>query len=321
MMKPVQLLQFSLNCSRDVSSSLFGRGAVQPFHWIRSGREMMPERTDLGGSRMAARGTWKGLELAVLPLSDVAGRRRSTEFRTYPPNEDCRKVFVRIILFLLAPTAKGRGKQYRTESPIRSSHPACMHACIRRARGGFRSSVSRSSGEEYDLNSSGRRLNSPASRRRTAHVVRSRSVGGIQGSNRMEKRTSDEQEADDETKKLVAKVDWRGDCLGYLQRSDSLLHCSLFCNEGDAEEVASSMKSEDEEEAFELLEKYDEDTDLISSSTMVPRPPCGIKEASILDYDDASRLSCFIPQGFPPPDHALSPVRLAPSSRVYPKIF
>ncbi|RWW07788.1 hypothetical protein GW17_00028813 [Ensete ventricosum] len=180
MMKPVQLLQFSLNCSRDVSSSLFGRGAVQPFHWIRSGREMMPERTDLGGSRMAARGTWKGLELAVLPLSDVAGRRRSTEFRTYPPNEDCTKVFVRIILFLLAPTAKGRGKQYRTESPIRSSHPACMHACIRRARGGFRSSVSRSSGEEYDLNSSGRRLNSPASRRRTAHVVRSRSVGGIQ---------------------------------------------------------------------------------------------------------------------------------------------
>ncbi|RWW07789.1 hypothetical protein GW17_00028812 [Ensete ventricosum] len=177
----------------------------------------------------------------------------------------------------------------------------------------------------------------------------------------MEKRTSDEQEADDETKKLVAKgmccvhnpvfreplefwscvgttfliyftlsirqrsgsqlMDWRGDCLGYLQRSDSLLHCSLFCNEGDAEEVASSMKSEDEEEAFELLEKYDEDTDLISSSTMVPRPPCGIKEASILDYDDASRLSCFIPQGFPPPDHALSPVRLAPSSRVYPKIF
>ena len=61
------------------------------------------------------------------------------------------------------------------------------------------------------------------------------------------------------------------------------------------------MESEDEEEAFELLEKLsdDEDTDLSSSSsssssTMVPWLPCGIKEASILDYD-ASRLSCFIP--------------------------
>ncbi|KAJ8465992.1 hypothetical protein OPV22_028544 [Ensete ventricosum] len=170
MMKPVQLLQFSLNCSRDVSSSLFGRGAVQPFHWIRSGREMMPERTDLGGSRMAARGTWKGLELAVLPLSDVAGRRRSTEFRTYPPNEDCTKFPV----------------EKRGDGRLMTAMVTTMD------KGGY---------VVLDIDN----ITQPPEKCYTGSPKMTKALSR-KGSNRMEKRTSDEQEADDETKKLVAKA-------------------------------------------------------------------------------------------------------------------